>query len=533
MTSFKLIQGDCIEVMRAAKSESVHAIVTDPPYGIEFMGATWDSPQRMVGESTGVSGGFNNIPAGELRPDMSKCNPQLFQQWCEAWGREALRVLKPGGHIFSFGATRMYHRMVAGLEDAGFEIRDMIGWIYGEGFPKGKSLPLLIDKAAGHENRGRAIPTASSFQASDTDQENRLTSNPVGSYEGITDEAQHWEGWKTPCLKPAIEPIVVARKPMRITGKRPGTTKKANYVQNVAEHGVGCFNIDAARIGDDVMVNPPGMKGWNDYRHDGEYQETDEVAPTVNKGRYPANLIFDEDAATALDEQTSRGESRFFKIIKDQSCDHASSADANLLQQRKLQDSAPSAAVISESRGIGKATGSVSMSETQRSSSNECVNDTQMIQSSGSGASLDPQPDAPIQIPNLARSAEQAEPTDTTKTMTSQPKLDGCVESAIFKNMPPSLDRGDTDCEINNRTLYVAKAKGKDRPDHPTAKPVELMEHLIALAVPPGGQVLDPFMGSGTTGVAALRRSCRFIGIEMDPKYVAIAQQRCEREVSE
>lgn len=325
MTAYRLIQGDCIEVMRGAKAESVHAIVCDPPYALQFMGLTWDSPAKMLGMSTGANGGFHNLPPGTHRPDIDKCDGELFGQWCEAWATEALRLLKPGGHLLAFGGTRMYHWLAVGIERAGFEIRDSIAWHYSSGMPKAK-------KVAGHD------------------------------------------GWKTACLKPAFEPIVVARKP-------PCGTVRAN----MDEHGVGAFHIDACRVGNETMVVAPGMAGWNKYRHDGGYQDTDAVEPTVNEGRFPANVMLEEGVAEEM--------ARYFFVAK-------------------------------------------------------------------------PSP--------------------------------------------------------------AERHAGLDRNPHSTVKPIALMRELVRLVAPPGSQILDPFAGSGTTGIAAMLEGMKFIGIELDPEYAEAARLRID-----
>lgn len=220
--------GNNLDIMPELQSNSVDSIVCDPPYELGFMGESWDS-----------SGIAYSV---------------------ELW-RECLRVLKPGGHLLAFGGTRTWHRLAVAIEDAGFEIRDNIAWLYGSGFPKSHNVALGIDKHFGHANRGKAIPVASTYQASDVDEVNKLVSNPVEEYEAKTDEAQKWDGWGT-ALKPAHEPIVVARKPLI------GTVAK-----NVLQHGVGGLNIDATRIG-------------------------------TGKGRFPANIILDETTAKLLDQQS-------------------------------------------------------------------------------------------------------------------------------------------------------------------------------------------------------------------------------------
>lgn len=250
--------GDCRDIMRTLPDNSVDAIVSDPPYGLAFMGKEWDY---------GVPG-------------------------VEFW-TEALRVAKPGAHLVAFGGTRTFHRLAVAIEDAGWEVRDCLSWLYGSGFPKSKNVALSIDKGEGHPNRGRAIPTASRYQNAT---EEHLTSNPVDTYEPKTDTAKQWDGWGT-ALKPAWEPIVLARKPL------VGTV-----AANVTQYGTGGINVDGCRIGTEQTVTVRnGNSGGN-----GAYRRDERVFTRTNPpGRWPANVCLDEDAAALLGEP-----SRFFYTAK-------------------------------------------------------------------------------------------------------------------------------------------------------------------------------------------------------------------------
>src|SRR5699024_10569877 len=203
--------GDCIQVMNATPPESVVAIVTDPPYGLGFMGRKWDS----------------------LPPSL---------EWAEA----CYRVLKPGGHIAAFGGTRTWHRLAVAIEDAGFEMRDSLAWLYGSGFPKSHDVGKAIDKLAGAERevvgagkyaaRGRRTDNAVYGQA--TESSGEVITAPA------TPEAQQWDGWGT-ALKPAFEPIVLARKPLA----------EKTVARNVLAHGTGAINVDACRIETEDNLN--------------------------------------------------------------------------------------------------------------------------------------------------------------------------------------------------------------------------------------------------------------------------------------
>ena len=233
---------------------SVDSVVCDPPYGLSFMGKRWDY----------------DVPSVAI------------------W-RECLRVLKPGGYLLAFAGSRTQHRMAVNIEDAGFEIRDMIAWVYGSGFPKSHNVSCSIDKMAGHGNRGRAIPTVGSYQASDVEQENKLTSNPVGPYVAKTDEAKRWEGWGSN-LKPSIEPITVARKPL------DGT-----IAENVLKWGTGAMNIDGCRVPMDQGDFDKLSRGVDAIRErggsmDNSWKNSSDLSganPANPLGRWPANFIHD------------------------------------------------------------------------------------------------------------------------------------------------------------------------------------------------------------------------------------------------
>jgi DNA modification methylase len=253
---YSLVFGDCIEKMKEMESNSIDCIVTDPPYEIGFMNKSFDK--------TGIA---HNI---------------------EMWN-ECLRVLKPGGYLLSFAATRTYHRMVCAIEDAGFEVRDCLMFLFGSGFPKSHNVGLSIDKHYGHSNRGKAIPTASTFQASDIEEKNKLTGNKVEDYVGKTELGKKYSGYGTN-LKPAYEPIVMCRKPF-----------KGTVAENVIKYGTGAINIDACRVGEGTgevkSVQYPNIKG-NNYNS----QCKDKVEYEIeDKGRFPANIIHD-----GLEEEWSR-----------------------------------------------------------------------------------------------------------------------------------------------------------------------------------------------------------------------------------
>jgi DNA modification methylase len=316
----RVFSGDCIEVLKGLPENSVDSIVTDPPYGLEFMGKDWDAPWKKSGDVIddpasvgGFQDGAGGNPFSRSRIRYGRDNGAMvgFQLWATEWAVECLRVLKPGGHILAFGGSRTWHRLAVAVEDAGFELRDSIAWIYGSGFPKSLDVSKAIDKKAGVEREvtgskiglpgysltdGKGGLYGGGFGANGTgDGECKITSP-------ATSEAKTWEGWGT-ALKPAFEPVVVGRKPFG---------KGVTVAENVLEWGVGGLNIDGSRIagGERPLIlsknensNNAFGDGLNGSKHGG----------TFTQGRWPANVILDEVTAGLLDEQSGVSKSTPFE----------------------------------------------------------------------------------------------------------------------------------------------------------------------------------------------------------------------------
>lgn len=248
--------GDAVDLLPLLPESSIDALVTDPPYGLSFNGHSWDD-----------ASGFRECLPHLDTSAMSA--PEVFEEWCTAWAAGALHALKPGAYVAAFGGARTWHRMVRGLENAGFEIRDQIAWLHTTGMPKSMDLAHAIDKHHGAHRSNRIV------QTTDHDGVLGATRTVLSKGTPVTDDAQRWDGWGT-ALRPAFEPIIIARKPLEGT-----------VVRNVLEHGVGGINIDGARFADD---------------------------------RWPTNVAFDQWQAEALDMLTGtwQGESlsRKFPIFR-------------------------------------------------------------------------------------------------------------------------------------------------------------------------------------------------------------------------
>lgn len=351
--TYTILNGNCLDLLKEMEDNSIDAICTDPPYGISFMGKKWDY----------------DVPGVEI------------------W-KECLRVLKPGGHLLSFASTRTQHRMAVNIEDAGFEIRDTIAWVFSTAMPKSHDVSKAIDKAAGVvrpstplvrcDGKLQSIKEGGGWKQTSE----KYVQTPV--FEGSTEEAKQWDGWGT-ALKPSFEPVTMARKPL-----------KGTVATNVLEYGTGGINIDSCRIGDEMRYNSPaGNKPGGNSLNMSVIGMPENAEGRVAKGRWPANFTHDgSEEVLALFPRNDEGSAaRFFYSAK-------------------------------------------------------------------------------------------ASKTDRNEGLTTQ---------------------------VN---------------DHPTVKPTELMRYLCRLITPPGGTVLDPFMGSGSTGKAALLEGFNFIGIDLDPNYCKISEER-------
>ena len=349
-----------------------------------------------------------------------------FQNWCELWATDCLRVLKPGGHLLAFGGTRTWHRLACAVEDAGFEIRDSIAWLYGSGFPKSLDVSKAIDRAAGllpPENQRFNVAGAKAGRNGD------LPTSPDKGYippAPATDDAKRWQGWGT-ALKPAFEPIVVGRKPLLGT-----------VAGNVLAHGVGALNIDGCRVGDSGATKRSGQAEYpknSDGTEDrsGSWARTGHGIVEVNAGRWPSNVVIDPDTAEGIDQQTG--------VLK-----------------------------------------------------------------SGDGCKR------------------------------QQPHQTNAMSGTLGQLNREEISYGDEGgaSRFFPTFRYQAKAPTEERPTangvaHPTVKPLDLMRWLVRLVTPPGGLVLEPFAGSGTTAEACIHEHMRCIAIERETDYLPLIVARLSK----
>jgi DNA modification methylase len=428
--TYQILLGNNLDVLPTLPDNSVDSIVTDPPYELGFMGKKWDS--------SGIA-----------------YSVELWQQ--------CLRVLKPGGHLLSFGGTRTYHRVAVAIEDAGFELRDSIAWLYGSGFPKSMDVSKAIDKAAGAKREVIGTKIASPKGIS---QAEARSDSAAGAYGGetkeiditapSTPEAKQWEGWGT-ALKPAFEPVIVARKPIERT-----------VANNVLKWGTGGLNIDGSRIGTDTISTHNAPKGT--FAGGIPDRGSDTSSYKEHTGRWPANIILDPYTAELLDEQSG------------------------------------------ERGGSGKASGP---SLTGKSLSNSRgqfngVSETPFYGDSG-GASR-------FFYVAKASKRDRNEGLDDLEAKTAS-EMTGRKEGSaglVMKHEDGS----------DKANAYAGTTGAARQNFHPTVKPTSLMEYLVKLVTPPGGVVLDPFTGSGSTGKAAILQGFDFIGIELTEEYLPIIEGR-------
>ena len=404
-----IINNDNLVALKKLEDNSIDSVVTDPPYGLSFMGKQWDY----------------DVPSKEL--------------WLEVF-----RVLKPGGHLLSFGGSRTYHRLAVGIEEAGFEIRDQIMWVYGSGFPKSLNIGKAVDKLQGnervvvgnrkaHDIRGNAL-----MEATVPEYKKEISQIEIN----ITKGNSPYEGWGT-ALKPAHEPIVLARKPLA----------EKTVAKNVLKWGTGGINIDDSRVGNEERTVPIHS---DDKKDDttifGLHPTIQHERVATTEGRFPANFIHD-------------GSDEVVSMFPDSKSNW------------KNKDIHKGDLGISNNFGASGITGN-------------------HYDDSGSASRF-------FYCAKASKSERNA-------------GLDG-FEKRFTKTMNDGI--GGREHNEKQPTAYNSN-------HHPTVKPIALMRYLARLITPKQGTVLDPFMGSGTTGIACKLEGFNFVGIEIDPEYFKIAEAR-------
>lgn len=448
----KIIEGDCIEELKKLEDGSVDAIITDPPYGLEFMGKNWDKfkeGKNIAGGNTGKDTPYARSKPTPAFYQLTNSDMVNFQKFTYEWANECLRVLKSGGYLLSFGGTRTYHRLACAIEDAGFEIRDCIMWIYGSGFPKSMNISKAIDKMYGEKRKGIIRKDGMATRPQVLEFADRPIKTEYEDGLPITDEAKEWDGWGT-ALKPACEPIVVARKPM----------SEKSTTLNVLKYKVGGLNIDACRIehNEEIKTTKREERKSETWKEGSGFKnENVNLASANPQGRFPANVILDEEAGRLLDIQSgitlSKGGQSFSKTSD--------------IYGKYSNDRTMKGCGFNDKGGASRFFYCPKASKSERN------------------FGLEEFESKPIAEINKLGGSKNTMLTGS-----------GNERSKLYKN------------------------------NHPTVKPISLIEYLIKLVTREGQTILDPFLGSGTTAIACLKLNREFIGIEKEPEYVKIAKAR-------
>ncbi len=601
--TYRVLTGDCVEVMAAMPEASVDAIVTDPPYLLAFMGRHWD-----------------HAPS-----------PREGQAMHEAWATEALRVLKPGGHLLAFGGTRTAHRLVCAIEDAGFEIRDTIAWMYGSGFPKSLDVSKAIDRAAGAEREaGEPGRYAARRPQAETQAVNAYHDGVGDAGSALvtapaTPAAEQWEGWGT-ALKPAHEPIVVARKPLGmpalnvlqmvecalrergVTGEIEWTKRPAS---DAAQHGqqpsssltappsMGAASVNRAGAFGTASDGPPSATDSGPSTPLGGEPTESTSAPTpgesVRSCETPCSPRTEAPAPAAVRGSESSSPSttstEAAPPTASQSTARSTSSSSGTASPPDTESFAGIATGLTGSlavvhikrlssgafewpdglpqsvaaRGLTVAanvlaygTGAlnidgcrVGMSDQDRGvvdtrsgagrGTNQCAHagrdegerflsapagrwPANVVLDAEAGAILDAQTGVTKDGVTVNRNREPGTMNSWLGTRASQPGADmGCASRFFYCAKADSTQR---QAGLGGDGGLFADPDAPDRNDHPTVKPIALMRWLVRLVTPPGGLVLDPFTGSGTTGIACALEGLCFQGIERDGDYARIARAR-------
>lgn len=579
---FVLHNADCLEAMKGMAADSVDAIVTDPPYGLAFMGSKWDNfggkscgndsaevrrqkAEEYAAKNSGApryANGHGGAPTLDAMRSFQSAMTPIFA--------EALRVAKPGAHLLAFGGTRTYHRLACAIEDAGWEIRDCIMWVYGSGFPKSMDVSKAIDKMMGVERKSRNGEGDHEGNI-DFGMKNRCPKCGKPYFSGnpctcpredsipVTPEAAAWQGFGTQ-LKPAYEPIVIARKPLEGT-----------VAANVLKYGTGAINIDGCRVpteGESVSNHSRSAEAAisKGKYGDGTAQETHQTEGQ-KLGRFPANLIHDgseevlalfpdskgQCGAVKGTEPSRTGTNGIYGNYNGQNtmlprgdtgsaarffyCAKASRSERNKNCERLLQweQDQELTQLIEKSSQLLRA---ISESMMQTLDALVCN-----MTSFGNDTTVQSQSECKfimstaLKLITELKTSLSSQPSNTSDAILDAIKTS--EESGInvaqlaekLKHLKIVSTSAETDIAINAVSalfdvLSEIRGRAKQGNHHCTIKPLALMRYLVRLVTRKGGIVLDPFMGSGTTGVAAIQEGMNFIGVEREPHYYEIAQRR-------
>jgi DNA modification methylase len=586
----KLMLGNNIESLKQLPDNSVDSVVTDPPYGLSFMNKKWDY----------------DVPS--------------VQFW-----KEVYRVLKPGGHILSFGGTRTYHRMVVNIEDAGFEIRDQIMWLYGSGFPKSHNIGKAVDKFGGNnllsteigtqlkeartkrgltlkaadelfcngtsnynwlEGRsdGQRIPNQELFdkivvewpelkdirdKVLETEREilgTEITNKTVMSKIGEENESgeyvrtkgqSDWEGWGT-ALKPANEPICVARKPL----------SEKSVAENVLKWGTGGINVDGCRVGFDMSDKNPATNPLYRFQNKDKYKQvtdhgqregenvafTNSLNPPSTEGRFPANIILECICDNREGSESHENPNCPCYLLDEQSgvtiskgpLKYDLNESTNQNNQTKLTKNIKSGIHFTDKGGASRFFYQAKVSKAERNMGLDGF-EVEHTNPNCPCYILDEQSgflkgDSPNRKPRKEGHRQEYVGTDNNeiRNIVIEPTIfdSGGASRFFYQAKVSKAERnmgldGFEEKEVSIQQPHNSKSleeryEMKTKNNHPTVKPVNLMAYLCRLVTPQGGVVLDPFMGSGSTGIAARLEGFDFIGMEMDSDYMKIAESRIE-----
>ena len=481
-----VFHGNNIELLKSYADNSIDSIVTDPPYGL----GKEPNPTEML--DAWLKHGYLEVKGGGfMNAEWDSFVPQPI------FWKEAFRVLKHGGYVVSFFGTRTYDWGVMAMRLAGFEIRDQLQWIYGSGFPKSMDIGKQIDKIQGNERKVVGVsPNQHDFTNNTSSMMNKSNQkNPKRqSLElPITEGNSEWEGWGT-ALKPANEPIVLARKP---------NEKGLNITENVLKYGTGGINLKATRIGSEMLPEQVAGKGFNKVKGFGNNtalsDDSKDVSTPTREGRFPSNVIFthhNECLETLTRKEDNTIESNYtcheccpVKVLDEQSGTLVSGTMTS--EHKRHTDGSPN--------GIyGKF------------DVNHQLNN---FEGSVGGAS---------RFFYVAK-ASQVERNFGLENFESK-----SAGSLNFRN--PSASGRSEDADSVEKMGGLTQARSNF---HPTVKPVKLMQYLVRLVTPPNGVCLDPFSGSGTTGVACKIDGFNYIGMEQSSEFCEISQQRIDTFIEE